>query len=248
MFHGLSFSLFCYGALLRVCKMSGTGRGSGTPMTLKERARYRLRASGAWYPINMIRSGPAIVQWMRTGCKGAAPYPIKLLIIKSYLDRYRLGTFIETGTHVGDTLAYFAGKAEECLSIELSDAFYEAACRDFRNAGNVKLVHGDSGRELPAIVAKLAKPALFWLDGHYSGGITACADDVHSPIAAELSAILEHPIKRHVILIDDARCFDGSHGYPHLDVLLQKIRATAEYEAEVSADVIRVVPRQDAGS
>jgi len=56
---------------------------------------------------------------------------------------------------------------------------------------------------------------LFWLDGHYSGGITALGD-VQCPIRAEIEAILRHPIKDHVLLIDDAICFDGHHGYPTL--------------------------------
>ena len=48
--------------------------------------------------------------------------------------------------------------------------------------------------------------ALFWLDGHYSGGETA-KGDADSPLREELEAIGRHPIKTHVIPIDDVRSF-----------------------------------------
>lgn len=58
-----------------------------------------------------------------------------------------------------------------------------------------------------------------------------------------LKAILNHPIKQHVILIDDARCFDGTNGYPYLDDLLRVIGEDGSYIAEVSTDIIRLIPR-----
>ena len=82
----------------------------------------------------------------------------------------------------------------------------------------------------------------FWLDGHYSAGVTAGAEK-DSPISAELDVIHKHSIVQHVILIDDAHCFDGSNGYPHLDALLREIRSKGIYQATVSADVIRLIPQ-----
>jgi len=45
------------------------------------------------------------------------------------------------------------------------------------------------------------------------------------------------------VLIDDARYFDGTNDYPHLDDLLHVIREDGSYSAEVSADIVRLVPR-----
>ena len=55
--------------------------------------------------------------------------------------------------------------------------------------------------------------------------------------------ILDHHIKGHVILIDDARDFTGREGYPRLSTLLAHFEDDPEYRAEVSADIIRIVSR-----
>ena len=160
----------------------------------------------------------------------------------AYLDRFCLNEFIETGTHMGDTLAYVASnKGVRCTSIELAEDYYRHATNRFRSWSNVHLRHGDSGKILPELVVALRRPALFWLDGHYSGGSTA-KGAIDTPISDELSAILDSPIKGHVVLIDDARCFDGTHGYPQLDQLLGKIRACSNYTVEISTDIIRLTP------
>jgi len=150
--------------------------------------------------------------------------------------------FVETGTYLGDTLDYIAESGVQCTSIELSQELYEAACDRFNWRKNVRLMQGDSAQKLPELLEKIDKPILFWLDGHYSAGVTACAG-AHTPVSIELKAILSHPIKRHVILIDDARCFEGRNDYPHLDDLLRIVREEGNYDAEVSTDIIRLVPR-----
>ncbi len=164
------------------------------------------------------------------------------MVIASYLRRFCIDSFIETGTNLGDTLGYFAKKGIWCTSIELSEELHQAACALFKTRKNVRLVQGDSSQRLPQLLDALDKPALFWLDGHYSSGLTASAK-THTPISAELDAILLHPIKQHVILIDDARYFDGTDDYPHLDDLLRVIREDGSYSTEVSTDIIRLVPR-----
>jgi hypothetical protein len=165
------------------------------------------------------------------------------LILASYLRNYRLKQFIETGTHLGDTLSYIAyDKAVKCISIELADAYYSEAKRRFATYQNVNLLHGDSGSLLPECVKGLREPTLFWLDGHYSGGTTA-KGGADTPISAELTAILDSPIKNHIILIDDARCFTGTNGYPCIDELMKMVREHGRYDIEVSADIIRLTPK-----
>jgi len=154
-----------------------------------------------------------------------------------------LTQFIETGTHLGDTLAYVAQqKGVHATSIELDEAYFRAAKQRFLRYTNVTILQGDSGKLLPEHVRQLQEPALFWLDGHYSGGDTG-KGELDTPVSAELEAILGSPVKGHVILIDDARCFDGNQNYPHLDRLLETVRRKDTHHIEVSTDIIRLTPR-----
>ena len=181
--------------------------------------------------------------WIARGYRGTPPLSVKRKILMAYLQNYRLTQFIETGTHLGDTLAYIGNnKSIHCTSIELADVYYKQAKHRFRAYTNIDLLHGDSGALMTSVINKLDSPALFWLDGHYSGGLTA-QGTIDTPICAELEAILMSRHKEHVILIDDVRCFDGTNNYPHLDDLLKAVRDKSDYCAEISADIIRLTPR-----
>jgi len=202
-----------------------------------------LIMAGLWYPLNLLRWLPEILHWFTSGFRGVAPHPIKMFVVGSYLKQYAINEFVETGTYHGDTLSYIAKKKIQCTSIELSQQLYEAALKRFTGYKNVRIVQGDSGQKLPELLKEIKNPILFWLDGHYSAGITAGAEK-HTPLSAELQAILSHSVKEHIILIDDARCFDGTNDYPPLDDLLRLIRENGSYNAEVSVDIIRLIPRK----
>jgi hypothetical protein len=197
-----------------------------------------------WYPANIARFLPEILQWLSGGCRGPAPHPLKLIIINSYLRRLHLEAFVETGTYLGETLEYIARSGVPCTSIELSPQLFAGAQKRFKRFSNVVLKQGDSAQQLPIVLDAVFCPTLFWLDGHYSAGITV-GSALATPIGSELSAILRHPIKDHVILIDDARCFNGEGGYPRLDELLREVRENGSYSAEVSADIIRLTPLRE---
>lgn len=210
-------------------------------MDTKAQIKHFLFRIGLWNSINLLRKSKDVLRWFATGCSGVAPSPIKMRVVNSYLSRYSINSFIETGTYLGDTLEYIAHKGIKCISIELSESLYNTACVRFNRYHNVKLVNGDSGQELPKLINGINSPVLFWLDGHYSFG-PIHQSDAHTPISLELQAILSHHIKKHIILIDDARCFNGTNDYPHLDVLLRMIREDGNYRADVSADIIRLIP------
>lgn len=105
------------------------------------------------------------------------------------------------------------------------------------------VLQGDSGKVLPGLVNTLKDRCLFWLDAHYCGeyaGEMAAKADLLTPIAQELAPILNHSIRDHVILIDDARLFDGN-GYPTFAQLCQYIRGIRpDLAVEVSEDIIRI--------
>jgi hypothetical protein len=211
-------------------------------MSLKLQTKRFLFNSGIWYKLSLMRMVPSILSWLKSGCTANAPHPVKMMVIESYLDRFAVTNFVETGTYLGETLGYIAGKnGVKCISIELSPELHQQACQKFNRHQNVTLLEGDSGERLPEVLEKITTPTVFWLDGHYSSGITAQADH-DTPISAELEAILKHPIKDHIILIDDARCFDGTNNYPYLDDLIEVIRVNGGYTTEVSTDIIRIIP------
>ena len=101
-------------------------------------------------------------------------------------------------------------------------------------------MQGDSSKVLPELLDKIKKPCLFWLDGHYSGGITG-KGDLNTPILNELKSIFSHQIKDHVILIDDARCFTGEEDYPTIKALKEfVIKNRPDWVFEVRNDIIRI--------
>lgn len=210
---------------------------------MKTIIKHNLSRLGILPKLDLIRRLPEIGCWIQAGCTGIAPPPVKRMVLSAYLKQYGLTQFIETGTHLGDTLAYIAQqKSVHATSIELDETYYQAATHRFNGYRNVTILQGDSGKLLPELLHQLQNPALFWLDGHYSGGDTG-KGELDTPVSAELVAILNSPVKGHVVLIDDARCFDGTQGYPHLDRLLETVRRKNTYHIEVSTDIIRLMTK-----
>jgi hypothetical protein len=127
------------------------------------------------------------------------------------LDRYAGGRkiFIETGTARGEGLQTAMDWGFETLySVEASGETYAAAAARFAANNNVELLLGDAGQVLRQLLPHLQEPAVFWLDSHWSAGEAPLPPGVSPcPLLAELRAIAEHPVKRHVILIDDVRYF-----------------------------------------
>ncbi|MGB3007361.1 MAG: hypothetical protein WBC06_12675, partial [Chitinophagaceae bacterium] len=109
---------------------------------------------------------------------------------------------------------------------------------------NIFLLNGDSGVKIAEVIAQLNEPALFWLDGHYSGGITAKADK-DCPVPEELHAIFSSPVN-HIILIDDARLFNGTNDYPAFEQIQAIIKQhKKDYTIENKDDIIRLLPNRN---
>ena len=122
-----------------------------------------------------------------------------------FFRRYVNPVFIETGTYLceGIELALEAGFAE-VRSVELSEKLYAKAVARYAERKNVRLFLGTSETQLWNMIADVRSPMTFWLDAHFSGGITAKGPE-NSPVLKELRIIGNHPIKNHIILIDDRR-------------------------------------------
>lgn len=168
---------------------------------------------------------------------GRYPNLLKQATVLEYAQRYSLRTFIETGTYYGEMIRAALRSFDRIYSVEIEPNFYRRACSVFRKEPHVTILQGDSATVLPGILQSLAGPALFWLDAHYSGGLTGSAD-TECPTSAELLSIFAHPYK-HVILIDDADCFTGDNSYPPLSKV-EQMAAQHQYSFAVKNNIIRL--------
>jgi hypothetical protein len=194
------------------------------------------------YPVLVWwRNKRQVAHWRNSG-NPSPPDCYKYAVIQEYGVRHGIRTMIETGTLHGNAIHANLRNFDRIYSIELSEDLHRRAVERFRRSGHVKILQGDSGKVLPKLLAEISVPALFWLDGHYCGPGTA-KGDLSAPIEAELGAILEHPIKKHVILIDDAACFDGTCDYPTV-VAIREFVLSRQPDArfEVADNIMRICP------
>jgi len=188
---------------------------------------------------NRLIRGCVIAKWEKEGKPVPPPHQVKQVIIKHYQERYGCSVFVETGTYMGDMVEAQRKNFKELFSIELSVDLWKKACERFKGYTNIILLQGDSGKKLRDITLKLDKKTLFWLDGHYSAGITV-KGDTNCPILAEIDAIFDGKRLNHVLLVDDARHFTGGDDYPTIDELTSYIKGKEpRYLVKVEDDVIR---------
>lgn len=185
-----------------------------------------------------------LAKWERKGRPIPPPHMAKQNILREYAKRYGLRVLVETGTYFGDMVEAMKGNFDRIYSVELSGDLHEKAMMRFKGIGNIELIHGDSSIELERIMAKINQPTLFWLDGHWSGGVTARgAKD--TPIYDELRHILNAADKRHVIIVDDARCFGTDPAYRSIEELTEFIKSQrSNFDITVQDDSIRITPKQ----
>ncbi|MBI5686693.1 MAG: hypothetical protein HZC54_16630 [Verrucomicrobia bacterium] len=185
-----------------------------------------------------LRNERRFLEALRRGDYALPPPSVKLAIIERNLPASRPRVFIETGTYHGETVAAMKPLYASVISIEIDDTLYRKACERFAGDTNVRIVHGDCSGELPSILATLREPAVFWLDGHFSGAGTG-QGVVADPILLSLDQIAAHPVKEHVIFIDDARTFDGRDGRPDLSEVLNRLKKINDrYILRIQADVV----------
>lgn len=186
-------------------------------------------------------------EWVRRGRPAPPPHIVKQLTIREFAEKREVRVLIETGTYYGDMVEAMKDYFSRIYSIELSRELYEKAKQRFAGDDKVKIIHGDSGIELGKLIASLDQAAVFWLDGHYSEGVTARGDK-DTPIYEELTHIFNSPQKGHVIIIDDARLFGTDPAYPSIDELSRFAKAkNPNVTIEVENDSIRIVPCSQVG-
>ena len=179
--------------------------------------------------------------WKKNGRQIPIPHIAKQEIIQYYQKYYNCDILVETGTYLGEMVEAQLSNFKKIYSIELGMNLWENAVKKFKNQPHVELLQGDSGKVLYKITEKLNSTAIFWLDGHYSSGITA-RGETDCPIFGEIDAIFSFKDLNHILLIDDARLFNGEGDYPTIEQLNNYILSkNKDYKLVVKDDVIRFV-------
>jgi hypothetical protein len=108
--------------------------------------------------------------------------------------------FIETGTHVGGSVnrAVLAGY-KQIMSVEPFDDNYNHCIKRFKENPEVKLFHGYSEDLFADMMREVNKPATIFLDAHRNSWFNKGT----FPLAHEITALQEHSIKTHTIIVDD---------------------------------------------
>lgn len=201
-----------------------------------------IRMTPIYSALKSIKEKRDLNNWEKQGRPIPTPHIVKQLTLRDFAEKYSLRVLVETGTFRGGMVYAMKDHFSFIYSIELSRELYVDAKKRFKGKENIKIIHGDSAIELRKLTTSIDQPALFWLDGHYSGGVTAKGDK-DTPIYEELTHIFSRHQQGDVIIIDDARDFGTDPTYPSISELNEFIKANnPNVRMEVMNDSIRIFP------
>ena len=156
-----------------------------------------------------------------------------------------LEIFVEGGTYQGMTASLMSKSFKKVYTIEKSNEMYNIAKNNLKGIKNIELLEGDTRDYLKKIMNN--DNLLFWLDAHWSGGLTYGKED-ESPLIKELEIIFSRN-RNYAILIDDARLFlalppkpHNFHKWPSLKDIMMTM--PKDWEILVYKDVIYLLPEK----
>jgi len=215
---------------------------------MPKKLKKLMKRTPFYYPLRNWRAKrkrkKEFIAWEAQGKPAPPPHVVKQLALKYYAEKFGLNILVETGTYYGDMVEAMKNNFEHLFSIELSQNLYKEAKWRFKKNAHIELIQGNSGIKIKDVLNKINQPTLFWLDGHYSSGVTARGDK-DTPIYEELDHILSSPDSGHVIIIDDARCFGADAGYPSIEELSAFVKSkNPRASIVVKDDSIRITPEK----
>ena len=179
---------------------------------------------------------------------GAIEFSAPKKFIYSIQEKFQYSNFIETGTYMGETSIWASTLFKNVFTIEVNPELSQAAVRRAKGKDNISFICGDSSLMLKDISKILTGTSLYWLDGHWCGGVSKLTGEC--PLMAELNSILSRD--EDIVLIDDARFFMGIVPQPHhpdewprIDqvISLLKIKYPA-HEIIIEYDIIMCLPKR----
>lgn len=199
-----------------------------------------IRRTFLYKPYRDYSAKVVLNRWVKQGRPIPPPHYYKQSVIKKLAEDNQIKIFIETGTYKGDMIEAMIPYFEQLFSIEIFKPLFDKAVKLFKSQPKITILNGDSGALIKDLLSKIQTPCLFWLDGHFSGDGTGKTDK-HTPIIAELDAIFKHTLKNHIILIDDARLFNGKDDYPTIQELTDFMLQNSSYRhLSVDNDLILI--------
>jgi hypothetical protein len=180
----------------------------------------------------------SISEWIKKGKPTPPPASFKQQFVKELQKKINNPILIETGTFMGDMIMANVNDFKKIYSIEIQPSIYKEAKKRFKKYNHVTLLLGNSITHLKSILNSKHDAAIYWLDSHFSGGVTGKSDK-DTPIVEELGLIFGKMHPNDVILIDDARYFNGSNDYPTLEGLKKLVSEfNKELKFKVEDDII----------
>ena len=181
-----------------------------------------------------------LIRWFFRSKGLPLPFLLKRKILLNYIRKKGLDYFIETGTCYGDMLVGIKNHVKKAISIEIDKKLFLSAVNRFENDEHIEIILGDSSTMLPSILKGIDKPTLFYLDAHYSGHGTG-RGTTDTPLLLELKLLLKMDIKKHIILIDDARHL-GKKDYPKFSEIKNLVNDMTDLNIYNEKDIIRIEP------
>jgi hypothetical protein len=117
--------------------------------------------------------------------------------------------FIETGTYTGNTIFNMEQLFDKLYTIEISEHLYKNTSSLYRG-NKINFILGDSVKVFNYLLPLLNEKCIFFLDGHYSGGVTGKSEK-DCPLNEEIQSINTNFNNEAIIIIDDYRLF-GTKG------------------------------------
>lgn len=131
---------------------------------------------------------------------------INEIFLKSLKTNYKnYPTFVETGTYLGETIFEMEKYFKKLHTIEIKKELYDNTKSRYKG-NKIDFHHGDSSNVLKNIVSTINENTIFFLDGHWSKGITGRGEK-DCPLLEELYIINTYFNKEAIIIIDDYRDF-----------------------------------------
>jgi hypothetical protein len=210
---------------------------------------YDRRATAVNWSITSLTNNTALCNWHISSRPVPPPAIVKHIIISSVALLCSSHILVETGTYTGMTTHSMSTLFERLLTLEASKDLFVLAKRRFARKAHITCIHEKSLakvhnnilNEMSVLYPEDPSKArlLFWLDAHYSGGITSMEGGL-CPLLQEVLYITEvHPTS--ALIIDDLRLILSKEaGYPSIDDLTCLLKKT--HRLSKVSDTIIAIP------